>query len=141
MKKLLFVMAMIVVACAIMGCQSKNHYKEQGEQLAKQLNELCDKNDTAAVVALDDSIRALEEEIVALGDKEAIDAFRLALDEARKRCAPIVTVAKIEQGATRDEAVQPLIDDVLNGGGDINTVTNSIDAAIKKEKESKAESK
>ena len=141
MKKLLFVMAMIVVACTIMGCQGKPDYKAQGEQLAKQLNELCDKNDTAAVVALDDSIRALEEEIVALGDKEAIDAFRAALDEARKRCAPIVTVAKIEQGATRDEAVQPLIDDVLNGGGDINTVTNSIDAAIKKDKESKAESK
>ncbi len=140
MKKLMFIVA-IALSLSLTGCQNKTDYKAQGEQLAKQLEELCQKNDTAAVIALNDSINAIENEIVSSASNEDVQAFREALTQARNMSAPIITISMMENGATKDEAVQPLIDNALNGGGDINAVTGSIDAAIKKEKADSATAK
>lgn len=140
MKKLMFIVA-IALSISLTGCDKKTDYKAQGEQLAKQLVELCQKNDTAAVVALNDSINAIEDVIVSSATPEDVQAFREALTEARNMSAPIITVLKMENGATKEEAVQPLIDQTLNGGGDINAVTGAIDAAIKKEKADSANAK
>ena len=49
--------------------------------------------------------------------------------------APFITISKIESGVSKDDAVQEVINDVLDGsGGDVSTVTRSIQAALEQEK-------
>ncbi len=133
MKKLLLTMcALVVVSLVSCNNQSKDHpYKVEGEKLAAKLDSLCKANDSVAAMALDDSIRAREAAIVAEGDSTAIRDFRLALKESRQRNAPYLTRQKVEAGASKEEAVTPLVNDVLSGEGDITTVTNSINEAIR----------
>ena len=131
MKKLYFIVA-IVVALVMTGCQ-KTDYKAQGEQMAEQLDELCQKNDTAAVISLVDSIGVIEADITAKGDTAAYKAFHAAIKEARERCMPMITVAKINQGQDRKEVLDGMIDEALNGDMDIEAITKSIDASIENE--------
>jgi len=142
MKKLIYIAA-IVVTCLITSCKQSTDYQAKGAQMASRMDELCQQNDTAGVLALNDSILAVEDEIAATGDATALDAFKTGLGDIQQRMAPFITVAKMDQGATKEEAVQPVIDGVLTGEGnvDINTVTSSIDAALKKEKEEKQAAK
>lgn len=130
MKKLLLIAALALVFTS---CQ-KTDYKALGEQYAKRLIELCEKNDTAAVLALNDSINIVEEEAIAEGDTAGVNAMRKALFEARNICAPFITEAKMETGKTKDEAVQDVIDDALKGNGNVTAVTNAIRAANEREK-------
>ena len=130
MKKLLFLAALALVFTS---CQ-KTDYKSLGEQYAKRLIELCEKNDTAAVLALNDSIKIVEEEAIADGDTAGVSAMRKALFDAHIICAPFITEAKMEAGKTKDEAVQDVIDDALKGNGNVTAVTNAIRAANEREK-------
>lgn len=130
MKKSLFVVA---IAIALVGCKETTDYKAMGEQFSTRLMDLCQKNDTAAVLALNDSIQAVEDEIVAAGDTIAAETFRNAVTEARQQCAPFITVAKMQSGMTKDEAVKNVVDKALEGEGDVTTVTKSIQAALEKE--------
>lgn len=131
MKKYLLMMS-AVLALMFVSCDSgKSQYKIEGEQMAAKLDSLCKVQNAAAAIALDDSIRNREEEISAMGDSAAISAFSDAVKEALERNAPYIAKAKVEAGATKDEAVKPLIDDVLNGEGSISTVTKSINEAGK----------
>ena len=58
MIKNYFFILVMALAFALTGCQEqKVDYKAQGEQYAKRLDELFQKNDTAAVIALMDSMR------------------------------------------------------------------------------------
>ncbi len=130
MKKVLLTM-MAIVALSLVSCEHNHKYKAEGKRMANRLDELCQKQDAAAAIAMDDSIRALEQEIVAAGDTIDINDFRNAVDEARKRNAPIITRMKVQAGASTDEAVKPLIEDALTGDGDITTITKSISEGIK----------
>lgn len=133
MKKFLFVIA-AAVAVSVVSCDKVN-YKAMGEEYANKLEQLCEKNDTAGVVALDDSIRAIDADLVAQGDTAHLNAFRSGLRDVRDKVAPFITISKIESGVSKDDAVQEVINDVLDGsGGDVSTVTRSIQAALEQEK-------
>lgn len=141
MKNYFFILV-IALAFSFTGCQEqKVDYKAQGEQYAKRLDELFQKNDTAAVIALIDSIRIVEDEIAANADYKAINEFRSALTEVRERCTPMITVGQMDKGVEKEEAVQKVIDDALNGAVDINTVTKTIEEANKKARTGKEPSK
>ena len=138
MKKF-FLMMTAVMALSLISCENGNSYKAKGESLAKQLDELCEQHDSAAVLALDDSIRSLEKTIIATGDSAAIADFRAALKESRKRNAPYLTTLKIKQGASKEQVTQEILDDALSGDVDIHAVTESIDEMLKNEKRDKNE--
>jgi hypothetical protein len=130
MKKF-FLMIMAVMALSLVSCDNGKAYRVKGEQMAKQLDQLCEQHDSAAVLALDDSIRAQEEAIIAKGDSVAIAAFRQALKESRIRNAPYITTLKIKQGASKEQVTQEIIDDAMSGDVDIHAVTESIDEMLK----------
>ncbi len=131
MKKLLLIAALALVFTS---CEKKTDYKVLGEQYAAQLIELCEKNDTAAVLALNDSISKVEEGVEAKGDTAAVNALRKALFDARIKCSPFITVAKMESGMSKDDAVQEVIDNALNGEGNVVAVTAAIKAASEHER-------
>lgn len=124
-------MIMAVMALSLVSCDNGKAYRVKGEQMAKQLDQLCEQHDSAAVLALDDSIRAQEEAIIAKGDSVAIAAFRQALKESRIRNAPYITTLKIKQGSSKEQVTQEIIDDAMSGDVDIHAVTESIDEMLK----------
>lgn len=138
MKKFFLVMTAIVTL-SLTSCMNSDNTdsKAKGEALAKQLMELCQQKDTAALLELEQTIRTQEEAIIAAGDSVGIVAFREALKEAREASAPFVTAAKMQQGATKEEAVGSVINDALEGNVDINAVSAAVDAALEKEVQSK----
>lgn len=136
MKKILL-LAVAIVALSLVGCtdSKKDFYKAEGERLARQLDSLCTASDTVGVFAIDDSISRVEQEIREAGDTAAIKAFIEVLKEARLKAVPFMTKVKVEQGADREETLQGVIDQALNGDVDITTVTRSIDAVGTKKAE------
>ncbi len=136
MKKILLAVMAIAALTACVNSE-KTDYKAKGETLAKQLTELCEKQDTAAVLELEKTIRTQEEAIVAAGDSVGIVDFRNALREARQKSAPFITVVKMESGKAKDEAIQEVVNDALEGSVDIDAVSSSVDAALKKQAEQK----
>lgn len=135
MKKFSFIMA-AVVALSLISCNNnENSYIRKAQDLAKQLNESVEKQDTAAVVALDKTIHELEDSVIASGDTATLARVRETLMESRKNSAPMVTVAKINNGTDKEEAVQDLVNDALVGGVGISAVTSAIDATIQNKQE------
>lgn len=134
MKKFLMI---ATLAISLMACTNTttNKYQEQAEQLAKQLTECYQKQDTAAVLALNDSIRALEAGIIASGDTASIAVFQKALKDARSQVADMITVVEMNKGVAKDTVVKNTINEVMNGSVSIGAVTKSIDAALEKEAE------
>lgn len=133
MKKF-FLMMTAVMALSLVSCQSGNDYKAKGEQLAKQLDQLCESQDSAAVLAFVDSIRAMEQEIIATGDSASIADFRQALKESRERNAPYISVLRVKKGIDKETVVKEATEDVLNGDMNIQALTESIDEMLKEEK-------
>ena len=123
-----------VMALSLVSCQSGNDYKAKGEQLAKQLDQLCESQDSAAVLAFVDSIRAMEQDIIATGDSAAIADFRQALKESRERNAPYISILKVKKGIDKEAVVKEATEDVLNGDMNIQALTESIDEMLKEEK-------
>ncbi len=126
MKKILLIVTAIV-AVSLMGCDSTVNYKAQGEKMAKELDHLCELKDSAAVVALDDSIHAVEARIIASGDTLAIKQFRAALLDARNRNAAYIATLRMLKGASMDSVVKDMSSDVLNDNMDISAITDAID--------------
>lgn len=133
MKKF-FLMMTAVMALSLVSCESGNDYKAKGEQMAKQLDQLCESQDSAAVLAFVDSIRAMEQDIIATGDSAAIADFRQALKESRERNAPYISVLKVKKGIDKEAVVKEATEDVLNGNMNIQALTESIDEMLKEEK-------
>ncbi|MBR7011631.1 MAG: hypothetical protein IKI10_01925 [Muribaculaceae bacterium] len=133
MKKF-FLMMSAIIALSLVSCDNSNAYKAKGEQMAKQLDQLCEQHDSAAVLALDDSIRAQEAAIIAKGDSVAIAAFREALKESRERNAPFISTLKVSHGMSDEEVAKEIINDVMEGDMSINAVTESIDEMLKNKK-------
>ena len=82
---------------------------------------------------MDKSIQELEDSVVATGDSAIIADFRELVKESRLQAAPMITVAKIKSGVDKEEAVQQLVDEALEGGMSIGAITSSIDAALQEE--------
>ena len=67
MKKLLLSIAAVAML-ALTSCQSETDYKAKGAEMARQLNELCDKQDGEAALALEKQIEKEEAAVIAKGD-------------------------------------------------------------------------
>lgn len=134
MKKILL-MAVTVLGLTLAGCQENKDYKAQGEQMAKRLEQLCEQQDSSAVLALEDSIRVQENAIIASGDTAGYEAFKEAVKDAREKSIAFITTLRIKQGADKDSVVKRVMDDVMNGEVSIDALTSSVDAALKVETE------
>lgn len=140
MKKVLLMMA-VAVALSLTGCDSNKDYKAKGEEMSKQLDEQVEKQDTAAVLASDEKIRQIEEEIIASGDTAALADFRAAMKDSRVRNAAFITLSKIQNGMKREDAMKELIQDAMNKDVNIGAVTATINAVLKAEKAAKENKK
>ncbi len=130
------------LALSLVSCNGNKDYKAEGQELSKQLDEVVEKNDTAAALTTDESIREMEQEIVALGDSAALADFRAAMKDSRIRNAAFVTVGKIRNGMDKNEALNELVQDALDEDIDVNAITaavNAILAAEMKQNTKKAE--
>ncbi len=134
MKKFLLIVAAAISLISCTPTTNSSDFKAKGEQLAKQLEESCEKQDAEAVLALDKTIHELEDSIAALGDTAAIADFRNALKDARVRAANYVATVKLEKGAISDAVVKESLDDAMGGSVSVGAVTSSIDATLEKEK-------
>lgn len=130
MKKFLLIMT-AALAVSLTGCDSTPNYKAQGEKMAKELDRLCELKDTAAVLAFNDSIHAVEARIIAAGDTAAIAQFQQAIKESLDRNASYIAVIKMENGASKEDVVKDMASDAINGDIDIATITNAIDEMSK----------
>jgi hypothetical protein len=136
MKKVLLLMA-VFVALSFVSCDNSEQYKVKGEEFAKQLEELVEKQDTAGILALDQEIQAMETEIIEGADSASLDKFQEALKDVRVRTAPMITAFKIGQGTDPDEALKQLADEALRGGMGVGAMTSAIDSVLLMEREAK----
>ena len=132
MKKYILLIATIATL-SLMSCTNQD-YKAKGEQMAKHLDELCEKQDSAAVLIYEDSIQAIEDEVVATGDSAAIAAFRAALKESRERNAPYITSLKVQGGQDKKEAIEDVMKDALEGDVSVDAVAKSVDKVLEGKK-------
>ena len=132
MKKFLL-LAAVAVALSLTSCEGNKDYKAKGEEMAKQLDEQVAKQDTTSVLASDDEIRKIEEDIIASGDSLALAQFREAMKDSRVRNATFITLSKMNNGMSKDDALKELANDALKGDVNIKAVTAVIDAINKKE--------
>lgn len=133
MKKILL-MSAVAIALSFASCNSGD-YKSKAQEMAKQLDEAVEKQDTVQTIATDKAIRELEEEIIASGDSVTIADFRKAMKDSRVRNATFVTISKIRSGVDRNEAINEVIQDAMKNDVDINAVTSAIDAVLKIEEQ------
>ena len=134
MKKF-FMMAAIVSALCLAGCSNGVDYKAQGAELAKELDLQVENQDTAAVLAADEAIRAMEEEVAQTGDSAAIADFRAAVKESRERNAAYITSLRVKQGMSEEDALNQVIQDAMQGGVNIKSVTSSVEQLMKDKQE------
>lgn len=134
MKKF-FMMAAIVSALCLAGCTNGVDYKTQGAELAKELDLQVENQDTAAVLATDEAIRAMDEEIAQTGDSAAIADFRAAVKESRERNAAYITSLRVKQGLSEEDALNQVIQDAMQGGVNIKSVTSSVEQLMKDKQE------
>ena len=118
------------LALSLVSCNGNKDYKAEGQELSKQLDEVVEKNDTAAALTTDESIREMEQEIVALGDSAALADFRAAMKDSRIRNAAFVTVGKIRNGMDKNEALNELVQDALDEDIDVNAITAAVNAFL-----------
>ena len=131
MKRIL-VMVTALVVLSFTSCQKD--YKRQGEEMAKQLDELCQKQDGEAAFALDQNIADIENKLVASKDTASLNDFREALKDVRRRNAAYLTTLKVGHGQAKDSVIQDVVNDALiNDDADITSITSSIDAVNEQE--------
>ena len=123
------------VAVSLVGCNNTANDKSKAESMAKELDRLCEMKDSAAVIAMDDSIHAMENRLIAAGDSATIADFRKALKESRKRNAAYIATLRMNAGAKKEEVLNDMAKDVMKRGVDIAAITDAIDEMNKKETE------
>lgn len=136
MKKLLLTIA-VVAALALTSCQGETDYKAKGAEMARQLNELCDKQDEQAVLALDKSISEEEATIAASGDTAAIADFKEALKESKKRNVPYISALKVKNGAKKEEVMKQVQQQAMDGDIDMDALTAAANKMLEAEGEMK----
>ena len=136
MKKINFLMA-AVVALSLISCDANSKYAAKGQELAQQLDQSVEQQDTAAALAAEREIHDLEQKVLATGDSAAIASFREAIKESMQRNAPFLTVSKVRNNVDRDSAVNDVVQEVMKGNANIQAVTASIDSVLQAENEKK----
>ena len=136
MKKFNFLMA-AVVALSLISCDAKSKYAAKGQELAQQLDQSVEQQDTAAALAAEREIHDLEQKVLATGDSAAIASFREAIKESMQRNAPFLTVSKVRNNVDPDSAVNDVVQEVMKGNANIQAVTASIDSVLQAENEKK----
>lgn len=134
MKKFLWIVAAVAALVAMPSCEQGKNYKAMAEDFSRQLDQMCEQQDSAGVFAVDKAIRDMEAEIVAAGDSAGIADFRAALKDARERAAVYMTTIKVKNGADANDAVGDVINDALEGDVGIEAVTKAIDASLEVQK-------
>ena len=122
---------------ALTSCQSETDYKAKGAEMARQLNELCNKQDGEAALAMEKQIEAEEAAIVAKGDSAAIVDFKEAVKDSKERNTPFISAAKIKSGVSKEDVAKDLEQAALYGEINMDILTASIDAILEAEKEMK----
>ena len=141
MKKLLLSIAAVAML-ALTSCQSETDYKAKGAEMARQLNELCDKQDGEAALALEKQIEKEEAAVIAKGDSAAIVDFKEAVKESKQRNTPFISAAKIKSGVSKEDVAKELEQAALNREISMDILTASINAIVEAEEEvKKGESK
>ena len=118
-------------------CQGETDYKAKGAEMARQLNELCDKQDEQAVLALDKSISEEEATIAASGDTAAIADFKEALKESKKRNVPYISALKVKNGAKKEEVMKQVQQQAMDGDIDMDALTAAANKMLEAEGEMK----
>ena len=136
MKKFLLLIA-AVAALSLTSCVGNTDYKAKGAEMAKQLDELCNKQDADSALLLDKSIKDEEHAIVAMGDSAAISDFRAAIKESRDRNAPYIAASKVKKGANKDDVIKDLEDMALESNLSMDAMASSINAVLKADAEMK----
>ena len=136
MKNLLLTIA-AVVALTLTSCQGETDYKAKGAEMARQLNELCDKQDEQAVLALDKSISDEEEAIAAHGDSAAIADFKGALRESKQRNLPYITALKVKKGAKKEDVMKTVQQQAMNRDIDMDALSATVNKVLEAENEMK----
>jgi hypothetical protein len=136
MKKINFLMA-AVVALSLISCDANSKYAAKGQELAQQLDQSVEQQDTAAALAAEREIHDLEQKVLATGDSAAIASFREAIKESMQRNAPFLTVSKVRNNVDPDSAVNDVVQEVMKGNANIQAVTASIDSVLQAENEKK----
>lgn len=133
MKKILL-MSAVAIALSFASCNNGD-YKSKGQEMAKQLDEAVEKQDTTGTLATDKAIREIEEEIIATGDSLSLSEFREAMKDSRIRNATFITISKIRNGVDKKEAINEVIQDAMKDNVNIQAVTSAIDAVLKAEEQ------
>ena len=136
MKKINFLMA-AVVALSLISSDANSKYAAKGQELAQQLDQSVEQQDTAAALAAEREIHDLEQKVLATGDSAAIASFREAIKESMQRNAPFLTVSKVRNNIDPDSAVNDVVQEVMKGNANIQAVTASIDSVLQAENEKK----
>ena len=134
MKKFLWSMA-VMAALALTSCQGSTDYKAKGAEMARQLNELCDKQDEQAVLALDKSISEEQAAVVATGDSTAIADFNAAMKESRQRNTPYIAGLKVKNGANKEEVVKEVEQAAMKGDLSMDALSMTINEVLKADAE------
>gem|GEM_PF-3506994 len=122
----------LVASIALAGC---NNPKAEGENYAKQLDELCQQQNDEAAIALEAKIEQREQELA--GNSEALAQFREAIDKVRERNVAYMAALKAKQGiVTADSAVNEVVQGIFSSDSDqtvsISDVSRTIDAVNNK---------
>ena len=129
MRRILLIVA-AALAVLLAGCKESVDYKAKSEQYAKQVDELCEQQaDTTAVMAMVDSLFALEEQVVATNDSAVIADYESVKKAAKDRSDVYRATVKLNEGVDRQEVVDEMLDEVLVGKSSIIAVTAAIDSA------------
>ena len=129
-------MVAVIVAVTMTGCQ-KTDYKHQGDEMAKQLDELCQQENADAALALEDSILSIQQQLESSGDTANVALFSDAVKASRERNTPYIAAQRVKQGMPADSVVKHIQDEVLNGNLSIDVATATIDAMLQLSQESK----
>ena len=105
--------------------------------MARQLNELSDKQDEQAVLAWDKSISEEEAAIAASGDTAAIADFKEALKESKKRNVPYISALKVKNGAKKEEVMKQVQQQAMDGDIDMDALTAAANKMLEAEGEMK----
>lgn len=127
----------VLAALALTSCQGETDYKAKGAEMARQLNELCDKQDEQAVLALDKSISDEEAALAARGDSAAIADFKEALKESKKRNVPYISALKVKNGASKENVMKSVQQQAMNGDIDMDAMTAAVNKMLEAESEMK----
>ena len=130
-----------VAALSLTSCLNGTDYKAKGQELARQLDEFCQKQDADSVLVLDKLITDEMDAIIQSGDSAAIADFREAIKDSRNRNAPYITSLKLKLGVDKNTVIKDLEREALNEEIGMDAVASAIKELSDSESKEKQEKK